>query len=111
MIFDGEPVIMPDDNQLLTDHIRLHAVVHGRVQGVGFRAYTQKEAVKLGLTGYVRNLSDGSVEVEAEGSKSNLTLFVKALKTGPSGSDVELVSSTWHDATKEFSGFHIRYFG
>jgi acylphosphatase len=61
---------------------RLHLVVRGRVQGVGFRWFTLETAESLGLTGWVKNLKDGSVEAEAEGSEAALDEFVKKLRTG-----------------------------
>lgn len=88
----------------------LHAFVTGRVQGVSFRAYTQLEARKLNLTGWVRNLSDGRVETMAEGSQENLKLFIDFLNKGPSPAIVEDVTCTWIEAKSEFDTFRIRYF-
>ena len=62
---------------------RLRIVVTGRVQGVGFRYFTHSRAGELGLTGYVRNLPDGNVEVEAEGEHEKLDTLVEALRQGP----------------------------
>jgi acylphosphatase len=74
---------------------RLHAVVHGRVQGVGFRATTQYEAKKLGLHGWVRNCHDGTVEVDAEGERTDLESFLAFLQRGPLGAHVDAVDSEW----------------
>jgi acylphosphatase len=74
---------------------RLQAVVRGRVQGVGFRATTQYEARKLGLHGWVRNLVDGSVEVDAEGDRPHLERFLAFLQRGPLGAHVEAVEARW----------------
>jgi acylphosphatase len=74
---------------------RLHATVRGRVQGVGFRATTQYEARKLGLAGWVRNRADGSVEVEAEGPREALEMFLSFLQRGPLGAHVEAVDAEW----------------
>ena len=68
--------------------VRLHAIVHGYVQGVTFRATTQREAARRKLTGWVRNRWDGTVETVA---------------------DVEQVDLTYSEATGEFRGFNIRY--
>ena len=62
---------------------RLVALVKGRVQGVGYRAFAQKKALELGLSGYAENLPDGRVEVVAEGPKEALELFLHHLKQGP----------------------------
>jgi len=70
-----------------------HYLVFGKVQGVGFRAYTQRLARGLGLTGWVRNLDDGRVEVLVLGEKNKLSEFEKNLKKGPSNSQVERLES------------------
>ena len=69
--------------------------VTGRVQGVGFRWWTQQQAKRLGLRGYVRNLADGSVEVQASGSKESLEQLRTLLLRGPSGADVTDVSTSF----------------
>lgn len=88
---------------------RLSATVTGRVQGVAFRAYTQREATRLGLTGWVANRWDGTVQVVAEGSDATLTQFVQWLHRGSPAAQVEGVNVSWAEATGEFSGFQIRY--
>lgn len=64
-------------------------VVHGRVQGVGFRWWTNREAERIGLTGTVRNREDGTVEATAFGSRDQLDRFERSLRRGPPMSDVE----------------------
>ncbi|NNM72899.1 acylphosphatase [Enterovirga aerilata] len=73
------------------DRVLLRVVVRGRVQGVGFRAWTQHQAQLHGLEGWVRNLSDGSVEAMLAGPAERLELMLKALREGPKGSRVEAV--------------------
>jgi acylphosphatase len=63
-------------------------IVRGRVQGVGFRYFAQREAARLGLTGYARNLDDGRVEVYAAGPDEQLSQLAGLLHTGPRWSDV-----------------------
>lgn len=92
-----------------TSNVRLHATVRGMVQGVSFRAYTQIEAVRLGLTGWVANRPDGSVEVVAEGPRSAVERLERFLHRGPRMAEVEQVEASYHGATEEFSGFNIRY--
>ena len=87
---------------------RLHAQVKGRVQGVGFRYYVMGEAGNLGLTGWVRNRFDESVEVLAEGEKDKLALLVNALNQGSRSSYVQEVKETWSEPTGEFTGFSVR---
>lgn len=88
---------------------RLHAVVEGRVQGVGFRAFVVSQANRLSLTGWVRNCWDGSVEVVAEGGRSALDQLLGALKRGPSGSLVSKVTTQWLEASGEYRHFTVKY--
>ncbi len=88
---------------------RLHARVTGTVQGVGFRHFTRAEAARLDLTGWVRNLSDGSVELVAEGPRDRLELLLASVRTGPPGSRVALVEPSWSDATNDFGTFGVRF--
>jgi len=71
--------------------VRLHVVVRGRVQGVGFRYFVQKAAQALDVAGWVRNAADGSVEVEAEGSEAGISTLRASLADGPRGAQVEFV--------------------
>ncbi len=88
--------------------LRLHAFISGRVQGVFFRVYTKEKALMLGLTGWVRNLRDGRVEVVAEGNEDNLRKLLQWLqKEGSPQSIVKKVDWTWFPATGEFRTFEI----
>ncbi|RLE80231.1 MAG: acylphosphatase [Thermoprotei archaeon] len=86
---------------------RIHAYVKGIVQGVGFRYFVYRHAKTLDLTGYVRNLPDGRVEVVAEGSEESLRELVSLLWEGPVGSYVENVELEWSEAKNEFKDFEI----
>lgn len=88
---------------------RLHAVVQGLVQGVGYRMFTQREARRLSLHGWVRNLADGSVEIVAEGAESRLLELLGRLREGPRGGHVTQVDVEWSEADGNFGGFSIRY--
>jgi acylphosphatase len=88
---------------------RLHATVRGRVQMVGFRAFTERRAVMLGLKGYVRNTFDDAVEVVAEGPRAHLERLLGELRRGPSGAYVAAVDAQWSDATGEFRSFRVTY--
>jgi acylphosphatase len=68
---------------------RLSIIVQGMVQGVGFRYFTRNVALKIGLSGWVRNLYDGRVEIEAQGSDEQLMIFISEVRTGPPMSRVE----------------------
>jgi acylphosphatase len=91
-----------------TDRTRLHAIVEGRVQGVGYRAFAIRKAEDLGLTGWVRNNWDGSVEVVAEGDRAMLDRFVAALFVGPPSANVTRLTPEWQAATGEFNRFSAR---
>jgi acylphosphatase len=88
---------------------RLHAIVSGIVQGVNFRAHTREHARQLGLTGWVRNRYDGTVEVTAEGPRHALEQFARYLQHGPPAARVSGVQIEWSDGRDEFSGFDIRW--
>jgi acylphosphatase len=87
---------------------RIHAIVDGRVQGVGFRYFTQERAILLGLTGWVRNRWNGTVELVAEGSKADLETLLRAIQRGPRVGTTQNVKVDWLEITGEFSSFRIR---
>ncbi len=88
----------------------LHAVVRGRVQGVGFREFVVRRALELGLTGYVCNLTDGrSVEVVAEGKRDLLDRFVEKLSEGPRAANIQGVETNWGSATGLYTDFDARF--
>jgi acylphosphatase len=88
---------------------RLRAIVRGRVQGVGYRAFVQAEARRLDLTGTVRNCPTGEVEVVAEGPEERLRGLERQLAGGPLGARVDAVEMEWSTATGEYAGFRVRY--
>jgi acylphosphatase len=77
----------------MTERLLYKIHITGRVQGVGFRWSAANEARSLGITGYVKNLSDGSVYIEAEGTRENLNAFIEWCKRGPGNSFVEFVNA------------------
>jgi acylphosphatase len=87
----------------------LHAVARGQVQGVGFRYFVVEYGLTLNLRGYARNLSDGSVEVVAQGEHAALDRLLALLRRGPSSAYVTEVTTTWREPTEHFSGFHVRW--
>lgn len=94
----------------MAEMAHLSAKVYGRVQGVFFRYFVRDRAKKLGLNGYVRNLSRGdAVEVQAEGDKQRLEKLLGQLKIGPPGAWVKEVEVSWSDYSGQFSDFGIRY--
>lgn len=89
--------------------VRVRAIVKGGVQGVGYRYFTVKEAAKLGLSGYVRNLYDGNVETVAEGKREEIDEFILRLKKGPSLSRVTDVEVICEDYRGEYKGFDVKF--
>ena len=85
---------------------RLVALVSGRVQGVGYRAFAQRKARELGLTGYAENLPDGRVEVVAEGEEDDLKRFLEFLRQGPRLAEVTSIDVTWSEPVG-MQGFHV----
>ena len=86
----------------------LQAIVHGHVQDVFFRAFVDRQARELGLTGYVRNMTGGMVEVRAEGEKEKLEELINYLKAGPPYARVEKVEISRAIPTGSYPGFSVR---
>jgi acylphosphatase len=86
---------------------RIHLLVRGRVQGVYFRASAQREAKRLGLTGWVKNRDDGGVEIVAEGEEDQVKDLLVWAQHGPSTARVEEVDTRWRSYTGEYSEFKI----
>jgi acylphosphatase len=91
----------------LSERVRAHVRVRGRVQGVFFRAETRERARSLGVGGWVRNAPDGSVEAALEGDRDRVESLVRWLGRGPSLAEVEDVDVTWEDPHGE-TGFSVR---
>jgi acylphosphatase len=87
---------------------RLDATVRGRVQGVGFRYFVLREAMDLGLRGWVANTMDGSVRCVAEGPRDRLDTLLALLHAGPPAATVEGVSEMWMPATGTLGPFGVR---
>jgi acylphosphatase len=88
---------------------RGHLFISGRVQGVFFRSNTRKEALGLGLTGWVRNLRDGRVEALFEGEESEIQKIIEWCHTGPPYASVDRVEVYWEEPTGEFQTFSIQH--
>ena len=88
---------------------RLRLIISGKVQGVFYRDFIKREAEKLDINGNVKNLSDGTVEIIAEGSDDNLTKLLSACKKGPLMAFVKNIEVKEESATNEFDGFDTRY--
>jgi acylphosphatase len=89
--------------------LRARLLVRGRVQGVGYRAFAARVAAQRGLCGGVRNLDDGRVELDVEGSKEQILILIEDAKTGPPASRVTAVDVEWSPATGRFIDFQVWY--
>ncbi|MYB93874.1 acylphosphatase [Candidatus Poribacteria bacterium] len=89
--------------------IQLFVLISGKVQGVGFRNFTQMNAKQLGINGYAKNLPNGKVEVVAEGDKAQLDALVTLLKKGPRFARVDSLDADERPFTGEYKTFGIRY--
>ncbi len=88
---------------------RAHVIISGRVQGVFFRMETLRAAQSCGVSGWVRNRSDGTVEAVFEGDRSQVEAVVQWCRQGPPHARVTDVNVDWQDYAGEFSGFEITY--
>lgn len=94
-----------------TSNAAAEIIVEGLVQGVGFRAYVDRRASLLGVTGYVMNLNDGRVRVHAEGERRVVEALINDVRLGPRGARVEQASARWIEPTGRFASFGVRYSG
>ncbi|QGH34721.1 acylphosphatase [Gracilibacillus salitolerans] len=89
---------------------QVHVIVSGRVQGVGFRSFTQQIAIQNDIVGWVKNLDDGSVEIEAQGEDNKVDTFLMQVKKGPSFfAKVKNIEITEEDVKTAFQKFEIKY--
>jgi len=93
----------------MAEFVRAHVIISGRVQGVFFRMKTLEEARKSGVSGWVRNKYDGTVEAVFEGEKALVDSVIQWCRQGPPMSKVDNVKLERQSYTGEFSGFSIRY--
>ncbi len=88
--------------------VRVHAMITGGVQGVNFRAECREHARRHGLTGWVRNSADGSVEAVFEGPRDSVQRMLAWCEHGPSAARVLEVATRWEEPTGEDTGFDVR---
>ncbi len=88
---------------------RIHLIISGTVQGVSFRSSTLKEAIRLDLTGWVKNCADGSVETSAEGEQDQVEEFILWCRHGPSLAKVESVKIRKEKFIGEFKNFSVKH--
>ena len=88
---------------------RVNVIIHGRVQGVFYRASAREKAIELGLTGWVKNRVDKKVEVVAEGDKKQLDNLIEWCRVGPPDAYVTEVEVKWEPYTGEFRDFSVKF--
>jgi acylphosphatase len=88
---------------------RIHVFVSGRIQGVAYRFFAERRAAEIPVTGWVRNLRDGRVEIVAEGRKVDLERFLEFLRQGPRMAKVDGLDLLWEDYRGEFKDFRIEF--
>ena len=89
--------------------VRYHIIVHGHVQGVGFRFYSYQNAIKNNIRGWVKNNHDGSVEIDAEGDMEDMVNFIDTIKTGTNFSNIEDLDAKEIEDLKKYRDFEIKY--
>ena len=87
----------------------VYAVAYGLVQGVYYRDFTCRHAAQLGLTGFARNLPDGTVEVRAEGERNDLEKLIDHLREGPPSARVTKLETRWSKYSGKYDSFTIRH--
>ena len=87
----------------------VHIIVHGHVQGVGFRYFVQRRALALEVVGWVRNRGDGTVEIWAEGPRTVLDSFINRVKQGPQYGLVQRLERKWDNPKGIFRSFNIHW--
>ena len=88
---------------------RAHLIISGRVQGVCYRAETQRAAMRFGVHGWVKNKSDGTVEAEVEGTQADVISLIEWCKKGPAIAKVDRVQVTWKACQGDSEPFEIRF--
>ena len=91
------------------EKVRAKIIVSGIVQGVGYRSFALRHGNSLDLNGYVRNVLDGSVEIEAEGERDEIERFVSLLREGPRAAEVSDVHVEWKEHTGELGRFRVSF--
>ncbi len=95
--------------QVMKKNVKAHVRISGRVQGVCYRMETRRAAERYGVTGWVRNREDGSVEAVFEGDEDSVNLIIEWCRKGPPNAWVRNVDITCEDYRGEFRGFEITY--
>jgi len=96
------------ENKNPNDVIRVHIIVKGRVQNVGFRAHVEYHALQIGVFGWVRNIDKDGVETVAEGEREKVERFIEIVKKGPNIARVDEAKIEYQEPLGELTGFHVK---
>jgi acylphosphatase len=92
----------------MTKQVRVRILIEGRLQAMNFRYHTQQQAKKLGLTGFVRTLSDGRIEIEAQGDEDNVEQLLGWCQGGPQSSQIKSILYRYDEPNDRYSDFNVR---
>jgi acylphosphatase len=87
---------------------RVRILIEGRLQGMNFRYYTQQQAQKLGLAGFVRNLSDGRIEIDAQGDDESVEQMLAWCQDGPQSAHLKSILFRYDEPSEHLTGFTVR---
>lgn len=90
-------------------YVRAHIIVSGMVQGVGYRYFVLKVAHRMELTGWVKNLPNGDVEIDVEGPRGLIESFIRELRVGNAWATVRNIDVEWDKYTGKYTGFDIAF--
>ncbi len=95
----------------MEESVQIRLNIRGRVQGVFYRVSARQEALRLGLTGWIRNCPDGTVELLAQGPRALCDELLRYCHEGPPGASVDEIDVSWGEPSAEYVGFDVRYRG
>lgn len=88
--------------------VRMRILIEGRLQGMNFRYHTQQQAKKLGVTGFIRTLSDGRIEIEAQGDEDQVTKMLAWCQQEPQSAHIKTILYRYDEPTERYSDFIVR---
>lgn len=90
------------------DQVKMRILIEGRLQGINFRYHTQQQAQKLGVTGFIRTLSDGRTEIVVQGDENQVTKMLDWCQQEPQSSQIKTILYRYDEQTEQFSDFAVR---
>lgn len=92
----------------MTKQVRIRILIEGRLQGMNFRYHTQQQAEKLGLVGFVRNLSDGRIEIDAQGEEDKIEQMLAWCQEGPQNTQIKSILFRYDEPVERHTDFVVR---